>query len=248
MIEVLTEEDDAWEQPPLRSQRSLWFWLTTGFGVVVLFLSACFVALYFVYAPSLSITADRLGGRDQVSLRDMPKFVPSAFIATEDRRFYSHGGVDYRGLVRAFFRNWAAGGVVQGGSTITQQLAKNAFLTNKRTWRRKLEEVFLSFWLERHYSKDEIMTLYLNRIYLGSGAYGVDAAARKYFDKSITDVSLAEAAMLAALTTAPTRYAPDSNLEGAQERAAVVINLLYEQGYIDEEQAENAKANPAEPQ
>ena len=267
----LSQAADPWEQQPQRTHRPWWFWLATGFGGVVLFMSACFVALYYIYAPSLSITADRLGELNRtpsitltdssgkafatrgaafgyrVKVEEMPKYLPTAFIVTEDRRFYSHGGVDYRGLVRAFFRNWAAGGVVQGGSTITQQLAKNTFLTPERTWRRKLEEMFLSFWLERHYSKDEIMTLYLNRIYLGSGAYGVDAAAREYFDKSIKDVTLSEAAMLAALTRAPSRYSPDANLKLAQERAAMVVNLLYEQGYIDEEQAKKAKAHPAKP-
>jgi penicillin-binding protein 1A len=249
-------EPDPWEQVPQRAHRPWWFWLATGFGGVVLFLSACFVGLYYIYAPSLSITADRLGELNRtpsitltdeggkifatrgaafgyrVKVEEMPKYLPLAFTVTEDRRFYSHGGIDYRGLIRAFFRNWAAGGVVQGGSTITQQLAKNTFLTPERTWRRKLEEMFLSFWLERHYSKDEILTLYLNRIYLGSGAYGVDAAAREYFDKSIKEVTLPEAAMLAALTRAPSRYSPDANLKLAQERAALVINLMLQEGHI----------------
>lgn len=267
----LPAEPDPWEQVPPRTHRPWWFWLATGFGGIVLFLSACFVALYYIYAPSLSITADRLGELNRtpsitltdedgkvfasrgaafgyrVKVEEMPKYLPLAFIVTEDRRFYTHGGVDYRGLIRAFFRNWAAGGVVQGGSTITQQLAKNTFLTPERTWRRKLEEMFLSFWLERHYTKDEIMTLYLNRIYLGSGAYGVDAAAREYFGKSITKVSLPEAAMLAALTRAPSRYSPDANLKLAQERASLVISLLQQQGYISEEEAKAAKAHPAKP-
>jgi len=264
-------EPDPWEQVPQRAHRPWWFWLATGFGGLVLFLSACFVGLYYIYAPSLSITADRLGELNRtpsitltdeggkifatrgaafgyrVKVEEMPKYLPLAFIVTEDRRFYSHGGIDYRGLIRAFFRNWAAGGVVQGGSTITQQLAKNTFLTPARTWRRKLEEMFLSFWLERHYSKDEILTLYLNRIYLGSGAYGVDAAAREYFDKSIKEVTLPEAAMLAALTRAPSRYSPDANLKLAQERAALVINLMLQEGHITEEEAKKAKDKPAQP-
>ncbi len=267
----MSDARDPWEQEPQRTRRPWWFWLATGFGGIVLFLSACFVALYYIYAPSLSITADRLGELNRtpsitladasgsafatrgaafgyrVKVEEMPKYLPIAFVVTEDRRFYTHGGVDYRGLLRAFFANWTAGGVVQGGSTITQQLAKNTFLTPERTWRRKLEEMFLSFWLERHYSKDEIMTLYLNRIYLGSGAYGVDAAAREYFDKSIKDVTLPEAAMLAALTRAPSRYSPDANLKLAQERAALVIRLMWQQGYIDEAQADKARAHPATP-
>lgn len=264
-------DPDPWEQMPPRSQRPWWFWLATGFGGMVLFLSACFVALYYIYAPSLSITADRLGELNRtpsitltdeggkifatrgaafgyrVKVEEMPKYLPLAFIVTEDRRFYSHGGIDYRGLFRAFFANWTAGGVVQGGSTITQQLAKNTFLTPERTWRRKLEEMFLSFWLERHYTKDEILTLYLNRIYLGSGAYGVDAAAREYFDKSIKDVTLPEAAMLAALTRAPSRYSPDANLKLAQERAALVVDLMLQQGHISDEEAKKAKSKPAKP-
>ena len=264
-------DPDPWEQVPQRAQRPWWFWLATGFGGLVLFLSACFVALYYAYAPSLSITADRLGELNRtpsitltdeagqifatrgaafgyrVRVEEMPKYLPLAFISTEDRRFYSHSGIDYRGLMRALVTNWTAGGVVQGGSTITQQLAKNTFLTPERTWRRKLEEMFLSFWLERHYSKDEILTLYLNRIYLGSGAYGVDAAAREYFDKSIKDVTLPEAAMLAALTRAPSRYSPDANLKLAQERAALVLDLMVEEGHISEGEARKARANPAKP-
>lgn len=267
----LSGASDPWEHEPERTRRPWWFWLATAFGGIVLFMSACFVALYYVYAPSLSITADRLGELNRtpsitltdaggkvfatrgaafgyrVKVDEMPKFLATAFIVTEDRRFYSHGGVDYRGLLRAFITNWTAGAVVQGGSTITQQLAKNTFLTPERTWRRKLEEMFLSFWLERHYSKDEILTLYLNRIYLGSGAYGVDAAAREYFDKSIREVTLSEAAMLAALTRAPSRYSPDVNLKLAQQRAALVLDLMLQEGYINEEQAKKAKANPATP-
>lgn len=269
--ESMSNEPDPWEQVPQRTHRPWWFWLATGFGGLVLFFSACFVALYYIYAPSLSLTADRLGELNRtpsitmtdedgkafasrgaafgyrVKVEEMPKYLPLAFVVTEDRRFYTHGGVDYRGLLRAFFRNWAAGGVVQGGSTITQQLAKNTFLTPQRTWRRKLEEMFLSFWLERHYTKNEIMTLYLNRIYLGSGAYGVDAAARGYFGKSIKDVTIPEAAMLAALTRAPSRYSPDANLKLAQRRAALVVRLLLQQGFITEAEANKATAHPAKP-
>jgi len=266
-----TPAPDAWEEPPHRTRRPWWFWLATGFGGIILFFSACFVALYYLYAPDATFTADRLGELNRtpsitltdaagkafatrgaafgyrVKVDEMPPYLPASFIILEDRRFYSHGGVDYRGMTRALWANWTAGGVVQGGSTITQQLAKNTFLKPERTWSRKLEELFLAFWLERHYSKDEILTLYLNRIYLGSGAYGVDAAAREYFDKSVRDVTLAEAAMLAALTRAPSRYSPEANLKVAQTRAAMVINLLLEDGQINEEQAKKAKANPAKP-
>ncbi len=266
----LSAAPDPWEEPPQRARRPWWFWLATGFGGIILFLSACFVALYYRYAPDLPITADlgNLNRTPSITLTDangktfatrgaafgyrvkvdeMPPYLPAAFIIAEDRRFYSHGGVDYRGMLRAFFANWAAGQVVQGGSTITQQLAKNTFLKPERTWSRKLEELFLAFWLERHYAKDEILTLYLNRIYLGSGAYGVDAAAREYFDKSVRDVTLPEAAMLAALTRAPSRYSPDANLKVAQQRAGMVVDLMLEAGQINEEQAKKAKENPAKP-
>ena len=267
----LSSAPEPWDQVPARTRRPWWFWLATGVGGIVLFFSACFVALYYLYAPDLPITADRLGDVNRtpsitlldadgkvfasrgaafgyrVKLDEMPPYLAAAFIVTEDRRFYSHSGIDYRGLMRAFIANWRAGGVVQGGSTITQQLAKNTFLKPERTWSRKFEELFLSFWLERHYSKDEILTLYLNRIYLGSGAYGVDAAAREYFGKSVREVSLAEAAMLAALTRAPSRYAPDTNLKLAQQRANLVVELLRQDGQIDEEQARKAKAKPATP-
>jgi penicillin-binding protein 1A len=266
----LTASPDPWEEPPQRTRRPWWFWLATGFGGIILFLSACFVALYYLYAPDLPITADlgNLNRTPSITLTDpqgktfatrgaafgyrvkvdeMPPYLPASFIILEDRRFYSHGGVDYRGLIRALWANWSAGGVVQGGSTITQQLAKNTFLKPERTWSRKIEELFLSFWLERHYSKDEILTLYLNRIYLGSGAYGVDAAAREYFDKSVRDVTLSEAAMLAALTRAPSRYSPEANLKVAQQRANMVVDLLLEDGQINEEDAKKAKANPAKP-
>jgi penicillin-binding protein 1A len=262
---------DPWERIPERTRRPWWFWLATAFGGIVLFFSACFVALYYLYAPNLPITAERLGDVNRtpsitmmdaegkifasrgaafgyrVKLDEMPTYLPAAFIVTEDRRFYSHSGIDVRGLLRALITNWRAGAVVQGGSTITQQLAKNTFLKPERTWSRKFEELFLSFWLERHYSKDEILTLYLNRIYLGSGAYGVDAAAREYFGKSVREVTLAEAAMLAALTRAPSRYAPDTNLKVAQQRANLVIELLRQDGQISESDAQKAKQKPATP-
>jgi len=261
---------DPWEQVPERTRRPWWFWLATVFGGIVLFFSAIFVALYYLYAPDLPITAD-LGELNRtpsitltdpngkvfasrgaafgyrVKLDEMPPYLPAAFIVTEDRRFYSHSGVDFRGLLRALFVNFSQGAVVQGGSTITQQLAKNTFLRPERTWSRKFQEMFLAFWLERHYSKDEILTLYLNRIYLGSGAYGVDAAARNYFGKSVRDITLAEAAMLAALTRAPTRYSPAADLKIAQRRANMVVDLLREDGQINDEEAKKAKSNPAKP-
>ena len=138
------------------------------------------------------------------------------------------------------------GGVVQGGSTLTQQLAKNLFLTQERTLSRKIQEAILALWLERNYSKDQILELYLNRVYFGSGAYGVEAAAQRYFGKSARFVTLAEAAMLAGLVKAPSRLAPNRNLEGADERAAQVIAAMAEQGHITEAMAKVALAKPAE--
>src|SRR5918994_6303132 len=148
-----------------------------------------------------------------VGLGVLPPYLPRAVMAIEDRRFYSHFGVDPMGLGRAIWVNLRTGKFVQGGSTITQQLAKNLFLTPERTLKRKIQEVLLALWLERTYSKDQILTLYLNRVYLGAGAYGVDAAARKYFGKPAQDVTLFEAAMLAGLLKAPSRYNPTTDPE-----------------------------------
>ena len=158
-----------------------------------------------------------------VSLKDLPPYLPKAFIAIEDRRFYSHYGVDPLGIVRAAVTNILHRGVSQGGSTLTQQLAKNLFLTQERTLQRKLQEVELALWLERKHSKSEILELYLNRVYFGSGAYGVEAAAQRYFGKSAKNVTLAEAAMLAGLVKSPSRLAPNRNPEGAEQRAKTVL-------------------------
>lgn len=258
-----------WSEPR-HARRPWWFWLASGFGGCVLFASLMFVVMYYAYAPELpegidlnainktpSITLTDASGKVfasrgaafgfRVAVDEMPDYLPAAFLVMEDRRFYSHWGVDVRGLLRALSVNLTSGGVVQGGSTVTQQLAKNTFLKPERTWSRKLEEVFLAFWLERHFKKKDILTLYLNRIYLGAGAYGVDAAAREYFGKSASKVNLAEAAMLAALTRAPSRYSPEADLKIAQQRAALVLDELLADGKITKEQADNAKAHPATP-
>jgi len=162
--------------------------------------------------------------------------LPKAVMAIEDRRFYSHPGIDARGLARAMWVNLRSGKFVQGGSTITQQLAKNLFLTPERTLKRKVQEVLLALWLERTYSKDEILTLYLNRVYLGSGVYGVDAAAKKYFGKSARNVTLLEAATLAGLLKAPSHYNPSSDPEAAKQRAAVVLKSMVDAGFISSNQ------------
>ncbi len=167
-----------------------------------------------------------------VSLNDLPSYLPQAVMAIEDRRFYSHFGIDPLGVARAIWINLRSGQFVQGGSTITQQLAKNLFLTPERTIKRKIQEVLLALWLERSYSKEQILTLYLNRVYLGAGAYGVDAAARKYFGKPAREVTLFEAAMLAGLLKAPSRFNPSSDPQAARGRAAVVLNSMAEAGYL----------------
>src|SRR6187401_2035364 len=154
-------------------------------------------------------TRGEMGGA-AVPLRELPGFLPKAFLAIEDRRFYSHYGLDPFGVLRAVGANVLHRGVSQGGSTITQQLAKNLFLTQERTLQRKLQEVMLAFWLERKYSKDEILDLYLNRVYFGSGAYGVEAAAQRYFGKSARTVTLSEAALLAGLVKSPSKLAPSA--------------------------------------
>ncbi len=180
-----------------------------------------------------------------VTLKELPAYLPRAFIAIEDRRFYSHFGVDPIGLVRAAAANLLHRGVAQGGSTITQQLAKNLFLTQERTLWRKLQEVVLALWLERKFSKTEILELYLNRVYFGAGAYGVDAAAQRYFGKSARQVRIAEAAMLAGLVKSPSRLAPSRNPDGAERRAQTVLMAMVENGFITETMAKTALAQPA---
>ena len=182
---------------------------------------------------------------EPVQLKQLPVHLPQAVVATEDRRFYSHFGVDPIGLARAMVNNLIAGRIVQGGSTISQQLAKNVFLTHQRTLKRKVQEFLLALWLEANFSKEQILTLYLNRVYLGAGAYGVDAAARRYFNKPAAKVNLAEAAMLAGLLKAPSRLAPTRNIKAARARAAVVLNNMVGAGYIDVAAAKGAKNRPA---
>jgi penicillin-binding protein 1A len=179
-----------------------------------------------------------------VSLKDLPPYLPKAFIAIEDRRFYSHFGVDPVGIARAALANLLHRGVSQGGSTLTQQLAKNLFLTQERTMQRKLQEVELALWLERKHSKNEILELYLNRVYFGSGAYGVEAAAQRYFGKSARHVTLAEAAMLAGLVKSPSRLAPNRNPEGAEKRAQTVLASMAEAKFITEAQAQASIGHP----
>lgn len=184
-------------------------------------------------------------GGEAVRLEQLPPYLPNAVIAIEDRRFRSHFGLDPLGLMRALVTNLTTGRLVQGGSTLTQQLAKNLFLEPDRTIKRKIQELVLAFWLEAEYSKDEILEMYLNRVYLGSGAYGVDAAARRYYGKSARLMTIAEAATIAGLLKAPSRYSPARNPELAEDRAQLVLAAMHEEGYINAEEAKNALAAPA---
>lgn len=252
-----------------RAWRDLWFSFLAA-GTSLVFLGAiAFLAGAFVYmAPRVSadedlwnvnrqsaiVVLDRNGEEiaargarygEQVEPEELPDYLLKAFLSTEDRRFYDHSGVDLRGALRAAITNVRSGAVVEGGSTITQQLAKNLFLSPDQTYKRKAREALLALWLEGHYSKDKILSLYLNRIYLGAGAYGIESAALTYFGKSARDVTLAEAAMLAGLPKAPSTYAPTQNLLGAQRRAADVIDNLLETGEIEPFEAHEARLNPA---
>ncbi len=182
---------------------------------------------------------------DSLKLEDFPDHLIKAVLATEDRRFYEHFGIDIAGTLRALGANARAGGVVQGGSSLSQQLAKNLFLSNERTIERKVKEAFLAMWLESRLSKNQILKLYLDRAYMGGGAFGVDAAAQFYFGKSARDVNLSEAAMLAGLFKAPTKFAPHINLPAARARANVVLDNLVEAGFMTEGQVFGARRNPA---
>ncbi|MDD3288259.1 MAG: penicillin-binding protein 1A [Alphaproteobacteria bacterium] len=182
-----------------------------------------------------------------VALDDVPRDLISAIIAIEDRRFVDHFGIDVFGLARALVQNLLAGHVVQGGSTITQQLAKNLFLSPEKTFRRKVQEMLLALWLEHNYTKDQILTAYLNRVYLGAGTYGVDAASQIYFNKPVKNINLREAAILAGLLRAPSRYAPTNDLAASLERAKVVLGAMAEEGYITEEQRDNAISSSSAP-
>ena len=179
-----------------------------------------------------------------VPIEELPAYVPKAFIAIEDRRFYSHYGIDPIGLARAVAANVLRRGVAQGGSTLTQQLAKNLFLTPERTLSRKLQEVVLAMWLERKFTKSQILDLYLNRVYFGAGAYGIEAAAQRYFGKSARQMTLAEAAMLAGIVKSPSRLAPTHNFAAAQRRAQIVLTAMADEKLVKEVDTKIAMARP----
>ena len=184
---------------------------------------------------------------DAASLSDIPDHMIKAAMAIEDRRFYQHFGIDVLGTARAVVENARANTVVQGGSSLTQQLAKNLFLSNERTLERKVKEAFLALWLESNLSKDEILKLYLDRAYLGGGTFGVEAAAQFYFNKSAKALTLSESAMLAGMFKAPTKFAPHINLSAARARANVVLDALVQSGFMTEGQVHAARLNPATP-
>ncbi|MBU1168183.1 MAG: PBP1A family penicillin-binding protein [Proteobacteria bacterium] len=172
--------------------------------------------------------------RDPVPLARIPKDLKTALLEIEDRKFYSHSGVDIRGIVRAIVRDIMAGDFVEGASTLTQQLAKTLFLTSKKTLFRKIQEAVLSFQLERRYTKDEILEFYLNQVYFGSGAYGVESAATIFFGKSVSELSLAECALIAAMPRSPSRYSPLVNPDLAMVRRNIVLKVLWARGHISE--------------
>lgn len=248
-------DDDYDDMPPPRGAgRSVWLYGLVVVLVWGLIFGGIFVARFasnlpdlshlMVAAPSQDITILDDQGRQiarrgltqgiMVRAQDVPAYVTNAFIAVEDRRFRSHWGIDPVGMIRAGIRNAISGHVVQGGSTLTQQLAKNLFLSPSRTFDRKIQEAMLALYLESRYSKDQILTLYLNRVYFGAGVYGLEAAAQKFFGKHARELTLTEAAMIAGSVKAPTKYNPLFNTDASLSRARVVLRAMQDAGFIDD--------------
>lgn len=262
MSAPVTHDDDS---PSSRRSRSVWVYVFATFLIVICFASgAATVGFLAGIQPSLrEVTSRRVielttaDGHDlfhsgqlkqaPVAAQDMPADVINAVLSIEDRHFYEHSGLDFTSMVRAFMQNTEAGKVVAGGSTITQQLVKITFLNPKRAYSRKIREAAISFWLEHHLSKDEILTAYLNNVYLGAGAVGYPAAAKFYFGKKVADLSLPEAAMLAGMINAPSQDDPFRNADAAQKRAGVVLDAMVDNGKITVETAMVAKLHPAIP-
>jgi penicillin-binding protein 1A len=248
------EDDDEPRAEAPRRKRRTWpyvFALLFAWGVIfgAVFLSHFLSSLpdvghLMVPGPSHDVTILDDRGRmiarrgltqgAMVQVGDLPSYIPNAFIAIEDRRFREHIGIDPIGMARAAFSDMAAGHVVQGGSTLTQQLAKNLFLDPNRTFDRKIQEAMLALYLESRYSKDQILTLYLNRVYFGAGVYGIEAAAEKFFGKRAGEISLTEAAMLAGSVKAPARYNPMADPDASLDRAQVVLRAMEDAGFIDD--------------
>ena len=256
----LAEVSDPPEPEAPRRRRRWGRWIVRGLalGIVLLVLAVAWLAVTAPLSkslqpptpPSITLTASdgtpiaRRGAiiGKPVDAAALPDHVREAFLAIEDRRFYSHWGVDPRGIARAAWQNVGSGGVRQGGSTITQQLAKNAFLDSDRTAARKIREMMIAFWLEAWLSKDEILSRYLSNVYFGDNVYGIDAAAQHYFGRAPDRLNVGQAAMLAGLVKAPSRLAPTTNLEGARKRQAVVVAAMVAAGYLT--RAEAADVQP----
>ena len=204
------------------------------------------------YAVTFTDASGEIIGRrgirqdDAIALEDIPPSMIKAVLATEDARFFDHFGVDIIGTLRAILQNARANNVVQGGSSLTQQVAKNLFLSPEKTIRRKVHEAFLSLWIEARLTKQEILKLYLDRSYLGGGNYGIEAAAQYYFGKSVRDINLSESAMLAGLFKAPTKYAPHQNIENARARANVVLYRMLDVGFITQGELLQSRRQPAQ--
>ncbi|HEX3537446.1 MAG TPA: PBP1A family penicillin-binding protein [Stellaceae bacterium] len=201
-------------------------------------------ATIFAAADGRPLTARGVYHGDALSADQLPRDLANAVVAIEDRRFFEHGAIDPLGILRAGVRDIIGGGAVEGGSTITQQLARVAYLSQERTMRRKVQEVMLAFWLESRLSKKEILARYLNSVYFGAGAYGADAAAKRYFGKKATELDLSQSVMLAGLIRAPSQLAPNRNPDGARQRAVLVSQAMVEAGYIDKRKAEQVREHP----
>ena len=259
------------EAPPVRRRRRSWRWWLVRWTIILSVWSVVLggvVLLWFARdlprpeaaqestrRPSLTLQ-DRSGRviatygdvvGDKLHLPDLPPALPAAAVAVEDRRFWSHFGLDPIGIARAIYVNLSAGRVVQGGSTITQQVAKNLFLTNARTFRRKVQEVLLTLWLEQHFTKTEILEIWLNRVYLGSGAWGVDAAGQLYFGISARKLNLWQSAVIAGLPRAPSRFSPRVDPQAAAARGRQVLQAMADSGVITQAQASEAAGQIAFP-
>lgn len=248
--------DEPDEEPQPHRRASIWRWLVRGTALGIFLLVVAVVWLAFTAPlsqslkpptpPSITLTAAdgtpiaRRGAiiGAPVNAAELPDHVREAFLAIEDRRFYSHWGIDPRGIARAAWSNVGAGGVRQGGSTITQQLAKNAFLDSDRTAARKLREAMIAFWLEAWLTKDEILSRYLSNVYFGDNVYGIRAAAKHYFGRTPERLNIGQAAMLAGLVKAPSRLAPTGNLKGARARQAVVVGAMEDAGFLTAREAD----------
>jgi len=247
-------EDHSDDAAPRRASRWRWPMRIAGAGIVAFVLAVIWLAftaplsksLEPLTPPSITLLAEddtpiaRRGAiiGQPVDAAKLPATVTDAFLAIEDRRFKSHWGIDPRGIARAFWHNIRSSGRSQGGSTITQQLAKNAFLDSDRTAARKIREVMIAFWLEAWLSKDEILSRYLSNVYFGDNVYGLTAAAKHYFNRSPDDLSIGQAAMLAGLVKAPSKLAPTVNLQGARNRQALVVAAMADAGFITRREAD----------